>query len=115
MPQTLQIFVSLTINPAAPPPPPPLVSNPASSLANPIVLPAETSGIAVSGIPVATVSGGQGPLTQPVIDPTSPNPLPSGLTASMDAAGNVTISGTPPAVAAPVTGTFVLDISDASA
>lgn len=107
MPQTVQITVNLNINPAAPPPPPTLVAAPSS-----VSLPDETVGTAVSGVAVATVSGGTPPYGQPVVDPASPNPLPPGLTFSTDASGNVTVSGTPTNAGS---GTFVLDVTDSGA
>jgi hypothetical protein len=115
MPQTLQIYVTLTINPPAPPPPPPLADNPASSPTSPIVLPAETSGVAVGSQPITQVSGGTPPYNQPTVDPTSPTQLPAGMSVAIDANGNVTLSGTPPVVTAPVTGTFILDVVDSGA
>jgi hypothetical protein len=110
MPQTVQISVTLTINPPAPPPPPALVATPAS-----VTLPDETSGVAVSAVPVAVISGGTPPYLTPVIDPSSPNPLPSGMTVAIDGSGNVTWSGTPPVVSSPVTGTFIVDVTDSGA
>ncbi len=110
MPQTVQITVSLNINPAPPPPPPPpppLVASPSS-----VSLPDETVGVAVSGVPVAVVSGGTPPFQAPVVDPASPNPLPPGLSFDIDASGNVTASGIPEAAGS---GTFVLDVSDSGA
>lgn len=101
MPQTVKITINLNINPAAPAP---LTVNPDA-----VSLPDETVGVAVSNVPVAQVSGGTPPYTQPVIDPASPSPLPPGLSAAIDASGNVTISGTPSASGS---GTFVLDVSD---
>jgi hypothetical protein len=104
MPQTVQISVTLTINPPAPPP---LVASPSS-----VTLPAETVGMAVSAVPVAQITGGTGPYLAPVIDPASPSALPPGLTAAIDGSGNVTISGTPSVAG---TGTFVLDVTDSGA
>ena len=104
MPQTVQISVTLSINPPAPPA---LVATPPSA-----TLPAETVGVSVSAVPVAVVSGGTAPYQQPVIDPSSPSALPPGLTAAIDDSGNVTISGTPTTAG---TGTFILDVSDSSA
>jgi hypothetical protein len=111
-PQNLQIFVTLTINPPAAPPPPPLVSVPASSASTPMVLPAEQSGVAVAAQPIAQVQGGTPPYLTPTIDPASPSQLPAGMTLGLDANGNLTISGTPPVVAAPTTGTFIVDVVD---
>ena len=104
MPQTVKITISLNINPAPPPPPPPLVANPPS-----VSLPDETVGVSVMGVPVTTISGGTPPFSQPVVDPASPSPLPPGLSASIDADGNVTVTGTPEAAG---TGTIVLSVSD---
>ncbi len=104
MPQTVQITVSLTISPV---PPPALLASPPS-----VTLPTETVGVAVSAVPVSAISGGTPPYTQPVVDPASPNPLPPGLSAAIDAFGNVTISGTPTAAGS---GQFVLDVSDSGA
>jgi hypothetical protein len=104
MPQTVQITVTLTINPATAPAPPPLVATPSAP-----TLPAETVGQAVSLVPVAVVTGGTPPYQQPAIDPASPSQLPPGLTAAIDANGNVTVSGTP---AAAGTGEFILDVTD---
>lgn len=106
MPQTVQITVTLTINPAVAPPLP-LVAAPSS--ASP---PAQTVGVAVTAVPVAVVSGGTPPYLQPVIDPASPAPLPPGLTASIDGSGNVTLSGTPTTAGS---GTFILDVTDSGA
>lgn len=104
MPQTVQITVSLTISPAAPAP---LVATPAT-----VDLPAQTVGEAVPPTPVAVVTGGTPPYTQPVVDPASPNPLPPGLTFAIDGSGNVTVSGTPTNAGS---GTFILDVSDSGA
>lgn len=104
MPQTVQITINLNINPAVPPPPTPLTVIPSA-----VTLPDQTVGVAVVNVPVAVVSGGTPPFSQPVIDPASPSPLPPGLSAAIDASGNVTISGTPSASGS---GTFVLDVSD---
>lgn len=102
--QTVKITVNLSINPAAPPS---LVATPDT-----VSLPDEQVGVSVSNVPVAVISGGTPPYQQPVLDPSSPSPLPPGLSASIDASGNVTISGTP---AAAGSGTFVLDVSDSGA
>lgn len=104
MPQTVKISVTLNINPSAPPA---LVANPPAA-----TLPDETVGVAVSAVPVAQVSGGTPPYAQPVVDPTSPAPLPPGLSASIDGSGNVTVSGTPTAAGS---GTFVLSVADSGA
>lgn len=101
MPQTVKITVNLNINAAAPAP---LVATPDT-----VSLPDETVGVAVQNVPVATITGGTPPYSQPVIDPASPSPLPPGLSAAIDASGNVTISGAPTASGS---GTFVLDVSD---
>jgi hypothetical protein len=105
MSQSVKITVQLTINP----PVPPLVATPTA-----VTLPAETSGTAVTAVPIAVVSGGTPPYSQPVIDPTSPTPLPSGMTVAIDGAGNVTLSGTPPVETSTITDTFVLDVSDST-
>lgn len=109
MPQTVQITITLNINPAVvvPPPPPTLVATPSA-----VSLPDETVGVAVSNVPVATISGGTPPFQQPIIDPASPLPLPPGLSAAIDASGNVTLSGTP---TSPGSGTFILDVVDSGA
>lgn len=107
MPQTVQITINLNINPAPPPPPTPLTVIP-----NAVTLPDQTVGVPVLNVPVAVVSGGTPPFAQPVLDSASPSPLPPGLTAAIDASGNVTISGTPTASGS---GTFVLDVSDSGA
>lgn len=104
MPQIVQITINLNINPALPPPPPPLVATP-----NTVTLPDETVGVAVANVPVAVVSGGTPPFSQPVIDPASPAPIPPGLSFATDASGNVTVSGTP---TAPGSGTIVLNVAD---
>jgi hypothetical protein len=98
--QTVRITVTVTINPA---PPPALVATPST-----VTLPDAIVGSPVTA-PVAVVSGGTPPYSTPVIDPTSPSPLPPGLTPAIDANGNVTLVGTP---TTPGTGTFVLDVSD---
>lgn len=105
MPQSIQIFVNLTINQAVQP----LSENPPSTAAAPIVLPAETVGVAVSPTPITQISGGTPPFSQPTLDPSSPNPLPPGLTFATDAQGNVTVSGTP---AAAGSGPFTLLVTD---
>lgn len=102
--QTVKITVTLNINPPAPPA---LVVSPDT-----VTLPDETVGTPVSLVPVAQVSGGTPPFTQPVLDPSSPAPLPPGLTAAIDATGLVTVSGTPEAAGS---GTFVLAVSDSGA
>lgn len=107
MPQTVKITINLNINPALPPPPPPLVATPDT-----VTLPDETVGVAVANVPVAVVSGGTPPFGQPVVDPSSPAPLPPGLSAAIDDSGNVTISGTP---TAPGSGTVVLAVADSGA
>jgi hypothetical protein len=112
MPQSIQIFVSLTINPPAPPPPPPLTESPASSAANPIALPAETVGVAVPSTQITQLQGGTPPYGQPVVDPASPNPLPPGLVFATDAQGNVTVSGVPTNAGS---GPFTLVVSDSGA
>lgn len=106
MPQSVRIAVTLNINPAVVVTPP-LVATPAQ-----VTLPDETVGVAVTAVPVAVISGGTPPFQQPVIDPASPAPLPPGLTAAVDASGNVTISGTPTAAGS---GTFILDVADSGA
>lgn len=110
MPQTVQIAVTLNINPAVPPPPPP--PPPLVAVPTAVTLPDETVGVAVTAVPVAVVSGGTPPFSQPVLDPSSPAPLPPGLTPSIDDSGNVTISGTPGAAGS---GTFILAVTDAGA
>ena len=107
MPQTVKITINLNINPAPPPPPSPLIATPDT-----VTLPDETVGVAVTNVPVATVSGGTPPFQQPVIDPASPAPIPPGLSFGIDASGNVTVSGTP---TAPGSGTIVLDVVDSGA
>jgi hypothetical protein len=109
MPQKIQIFVNLTINPAAPQP---LVENPPSSAASPINLPAETVGVPVPPTPITQISQGTPPYGQPVVDPSSPNPLPPGLTFATDAQGNVTVSGMPTNAGS---GPFTLSVSDSGA
>jgi hypothetical protein len=109
MPQTIQTYVTFTINPAAPPP---LTETPASSAASPIVLPTMTVGVPVTAVQVTQISGGTAPATQPVVDPGSAAPLPPGLTAAIDSNGNLTVSGTPTVAG---TGTVTLDVSDSSA
>lgn len=59
----------------------------------PVTLPVETVGTPVNLVPVGTASG-TGPFTVST-DPASPAPIPAGLSAAVDASGNVTISGTP--------------------
>lgn len=104
MPQTVKITVSLSIAAA---PPSPLVATPDT-----VSLPAETVGVVVSPTPVALISGGTPPYSQPVVDPSSPNPLPPGLSFAIDAQGNLSVSGTPQAAGS---GTFVLDVTDSGA
>ena len=55
------------------------------------------------------VSGGTPPYKQPVVDPSSPSPLPPGLSFATDGNGNVTVSGTP---TVPGSGTFILSVAD---
>lgn len=101
--QTVQITVTLNINPSAPPP---------LSVDNSTVsLPDETVGQTVSNVPVASVTGGTPPYSVS-LDPSSPSPLPPGLSVSVDASGAVTLSGTPGAAGS---GTFVLAVSDSGA
>lgn len=104
MPQNVKINVSFNIAPA---PPPPLVSDKSDA-----ALPDEVAGVDPGVIPVAKISGGTPPFQQPVVDPASPNPLPAGLSAAIDDAGNLTVSGTP---SAPGSGTVVLVVSDSGA
>lgn len=106
MPQTVQITVTLNINPSTPPPPP-IVATPSS-----VTLPDETVGVPVANVPVAVITGGTPPFSQPVLDPASPSAIPPGLSFAVDASGNVTASGTP---TAPGSGTFILDVSDSGA
>jgi hypothetical protein len=112
MPQTIQIFVNLTINPASTPPPPPISSSPSSSAGSPIALPDETVGVAVPPTQITQIQGGTPPFGQPVVDPSSPNPLPPGLSFSTDSNGNVTVSGTPTNAG---TGPFTLSVQDSGA
>ena len=109
MPQTVTIAVTLTINPPTVTAPP-LVATPAT-----VTLPDETSGVAVSAVPVSVIGGGTPPYLAPVIDPTSSTAFPTGLTPAIDGSGNVTWSGTPPVVTAPVTATFLMDVTDSGA
>ena len=103
MPQTVQITVSFNIVAAAPPPE---VANPSAVTENLTVgTPAPTATVSV-------VSGGTPPYLQPVVDSASPAQLPPGLTAQIDASGNVTITGTPTLAG---TGTVILDVSDSGA
>ena len=76
---TTQFQVTLTINPGV--------------NVVPVTLPAETVGVPVNAVPVGTAPGA-GPFTVST-DPASPAQIPAGLTAAVDASGNVTISGTP--------------------
>lgn len=101
MPQSVKITVTLNINPA---PPPPLVANPPT-----VTLPGETVGEVVPTTLVTAVSGGTPPYQQPVVDPSSPSPLPPGLAFAIDSSGNVTVSGTP---TVPGSGTFILNVTD---
>ncbi len=103
MPQTVQITITFSI---AAPAPPPLVASPTS------VTDSLTVGQAAPSTPVSVVSGGTPPYQQPTVDPSSPNQLPPGLSAAIDASGNVTINGTPTAAG---TGTVVLDVVDSGA
>ena len=91
MPQTTQFQITLTIAPG-------------SNQPILVTLPNETVGTPVSNVPVGQGTG-TGPFTVS-LDPSSPQPVPPGLTAAVDANGNVTVSGTP---TAPGTGTFWLD------
>lgn len=68
-----------------------------------------TVGQAIEQANVAVVSGGNPPYSQPTVDPSSPNQLPPGVSVSIDASGNISISGTPTAAG---TGTVILDIAD---
>jgi hypothetical protein len=76
---TTQFQVTLTINPGV--------------TVVPVTLPAETVGVPVNAVPVGTAQG-TGPFTVST-DPASPAQIPAGLTAAVDASGNVTLSGTP--------------------
>ena len=100
MPQTVQITVNFSI---AQPAPPPLVATPSS------VSESLTVGSAAPSDPVSIISGGTPPFQSPVVDTSSPSPLPPGLSAAIDASGNVTITGTPTAAGV---GTVVLAVSD---
>lgn len=103
MPQTVQVVVNFNI---APPAPPQLVATPATA-SNSLTVgsPAPTS-------PVSVISGGTPPYNQPTVDAASANPLPPGLSASVDASGNLTITGTPTVAGS---GSVTLDISDSGA
>lgn len=103
MPQTVQITINFNISPAAPPP---IVASPST-----VSLPA-TVGVSLPSSPIAVISGGTPPFSQPVVDPASPSPLPPGVTASIDASGNVTLSGAPQAEGS---GTVILDVTDSGA
>lgn len=96
----VQITVSLNINPA---PPPPLTVDKSS-----VSLPDEQVGVDAGPVAVAVVSGGVPPFSV-ALDPSSPSPLPPGLTPAVDAQGNVTLSGVPSAAGS---GSFVLAVSD---
>jgi hypothetical protein len=99
--------VSVTINfNIAQPAPPPLVVSPAS------VTESLTVGTPAPSGAIAVVSGGTPPYQQPTVDTASSNPLPPGLTASVDASGNVTLTGTPTTAG---TGSVTLDIADSGA
>jgi len=103
MPKTVQIVITFNIAPTA-------VSDP---VATPSAVTEDlTVGVAVPPGPVAQVSGGTPPYSQPTVDAASANPLPPGLAASIDASGNVSITGTPTTAG---TGTVILDVADASA
>lgn len=100
MPQTVQVAINFNIQPPAPPA---LVANPTS--ANDSL----TVGQPAPPTPLSQISGGTPPYQQPVVDPSSPNPLPPGLSASIDDSGNLIVSGTPVAAGS---GSVTLVISD---
>jgi hypothetical protein len=103
VPQTVQITIAFNI---VAPAPPPLVATPTSATDD------LTVGTPAPTTPVAVVSGGTLPYQAPTVDASSPAQLPPGLTAAIDASGNVTIQGTP---TTPGSGTVILDVSDSGA
>lgn len=103
MPQTVQVTINFSIAPA---PPPPLVATPATASDS------LTVGVAAPSTPISVISGGTGPYNAPTVDPASPAPLPPGLTAAVDASGNLTITGTPTVAGS---GSVILDVTDSGA
>ena len=103
MPQTVQITVNFVIAPAASLPP---VATPSTVAENLQV------GVPAPLAPVSVVSLGTPPYLAPTVNPSSPAPLPPGLSAAIDNSGNVTITGTPTAAGS---GTVILDVVDSGA
>lgn len=95
----IQFKVTITI---APPPPPPLAEGASSGNA------AFVEGVAGSAI-LAPITGGVPPYVASV-DAASPNPLPPGLTAGIDASNNLIVSGTPTTQGGPAP--VLLDVVD---
>jgi hypothetical protein len=95
-----QFTLTLTINPVTPPPNPVVLGSPSGS-------DTETQGAQFTTI-LTPVTGGVPPYTASV-DAASPNPLPPGVSAGIDASNNLIITG---AAAGPGTGTVLLDVVD---
>lgn len=102
MPQTVQVTINFNIAPAQPPA---LVATP------PTASDSLTVGVPASTAPLSVISGGTLPYKQPVVDPSS-IPLPDGLSASIDANGNLTVTGTPTVAGS---GSVTLNVSDSGA
>ncbi len=100
MPQKVQVTINFNIAPA---PPPPLVATPPTASDN------LTVGQTAPTTPLSVISGGTPPFQQPTVDPNSPAQLPPGLSAAIDANGNLTVTGTPTVSG---TGTVILDVQD---
>ena len=101
--QKVLITINLNVNPPAPPPPPPLVASPTS-----VTLSDETVGVDPGTVQISALSGGTPPFNVSV-DESSPNPLPPGQSASIDANGNVVLTGAPQAAGS---GQVVLAVED---
>jgi len=96
----VQFNLSLTVTPA---PQPLTEGNPSGSASL-------QQGVAASII-LAPITGGTPPYSASV-DPNSPNPLPVGVNASIDASNNLIISGTAQVSGGPLP--VIIDVSDSA-
>lgn len=97
----VQFTLTLTISP---PPPPPLAESASSGSAT------LQQGVAGSVV-LANISGGVPPYSASV-DASSPNPLPDGLSASIDSSNNLIVSGIPTVAGGPAP--VLLDVVDSA-
>jgi hypothetical protein len=98
--QTHLIKVTITVNPR---PDPPVIDGPKEVAVEPQMVGQEFS------VPVARVLGGLQPYMAPSVSSISPDKLPAGIYASIDASGVISLSGVPET---PGTKVVILEVHD---